>query len=62
MESTFYRQLFLRRYALLLQKIEQTYSVDTDTQQRMRERILCLEWVDRGIARLPTKIQDRKNG
>lgn len=55
-ERSFFRQVFLRRYALLLQKVEQTYSsvgVDPELQKKLRERILNLTWVDVGVDRLP---------
>lgn len=55
-ERSFFRQLFLRRYALLLQKVEQTYptvSNNPELQTRLRERILNLTWVDVGVDRMP---------
>jgi hypothetical protein len=51
----FYRQLFLRRYALLLEKAEHTFHLPADVAQRLRSHILCLDWVDGGIELLEKK-------
>ncbi len=56
-ELRFYRQLFLRRYAMLLTKAEHTYSIPHETMEKLRRQILTLDWVDVGvqkIASLPT--------
>jgi hypothetical protein len=50
---TFYRQLFLKRYALLLQKVEDTYpSIHPLKKKQLQEKILCLSWVDPAIDKL----------
>ncbi len=51
-ERRFYRQLFLRRYALLLEKAEHTFRVSPETMRELRASILCLDWVDRGVEKL----------
>lgn len=52
-ERTFYRRLVMRRYALLLQKVEQTFPhLDADTRVRMKERVLNLSWTDAVIEKL----------
>lgn len=51
-ERRFYRQLFLRRYALLLEKAEHTFHVSPETMRELRARILCLGWVDHGVEKL----------
>jgi hypothetical protein len=56
-EQTFYRRLIMRRYALLLQKVEQTYPhLDADTRARMKERVLNLSWTDVAVAKLMGRI------
>ena len=55
MEETFYRQLFLRRYARLLEKAEQTFGLSRDTMEILRRQILSLDWVDPAIARIHTR-------
>jgi hypothetical protein len=63
-EQSFYRQLFLRRYALLLRKIEQTYPTvggDPELAARLRNMILNLTWVDRGVDRLQHFLTVRSN-
>jgi hypothetical protein len=60
-ERTFYRKLFLRRYALLLQKVEQTYSITPESLQRLRSAVLSVDWaesrIDALLKRL-TRIED----
>lgn len=51
-ERRFYRQLFLRRYALLLEKAEHTFRIPPEVMQDLRRRILTLDWVDRGVEKL----------
>jgi hypothetical protein len=52
-ERTFYRRLIMRRYALLLQKVEQTFpGLDADTKARMKERVLNLSWTDEVVEKL----------
>jgi hypothetical protein len=51
-EQTFYRKLFLRRYALLLEKVERTYKLDAETVAAIRKKIVCLDWVDVGVEKL----------
>lgn len=53
-ELTFYRQLFLKRYAALLQKAEKAYKIDADKMQKLREIILNLDWIEDPIRRLPS--------
>lgn len=52
MDETFYRQLFFKRYSLLLEKVENTYKVDEKTMDRIRSKILTLTWIDPGIEKL----------
>ena len=51
-EQTFYRKLFLRRYALLLQKVEKTYSINPEIMTSLRKNILALDWIDVGVEKL----------
>lgn len=51
-ERRFYRQLFLRRYALLLEKAEYTFHIPPEIAHDIRRRILTLDWVDRGVEKL----------
>ena len=53
MDERFYRQLFLRRYALLLEKAEHTFKIPKETMDLLRSRILTLDWVDVGVRKLP---------
>ncbi len=48
----FYRQLFLRRYALLLEKAEQVFRLSPDTMAELRKKILNLDWIDSGLEKL----------
>ncbi len=52
-EIRFYRQLFLRRYALLLEKAEHSFPISKDAMIALRRHILSLDWVDPAIQRLP---------
>jgi hypothetical protein len=56
MEERFYRQLFLKRYALLLEKAERIYDVPKDTMSVLKRQVLSLDWVDPGVALLQTKM------
>lgn len=56
-EKTFYRKLFLRRYALLINKVESTYKLDPDVKKRLTDRLMCLDWVDVGVERLQSRIE-----
>ncbi len=56
LEQRFYRQLFLRRYALLLEKAEHTYKLPPETMDLLRRRILCLDWADAGIEKLGKRL------
>jgi hypothetical protein len=55
----FYRQLFLRRYALLLEKAEHTFRLPADVVCRLRSHILSLDWVDGGIELLEQKLRQQ---
>jgi hypothetical protein len=48
-QQAFYRKLFMIRYARLLQKAEQTYKLSPAVMDRLREEILSLDWIDRGV-------------
>ncbi len=50
--QAFYRKLFLIRYTRLLQKAEQTYKLPAAVMELLREEILSLEWIDKGVAHL----------
>jgi hypothetical protein len=55
--NRFYRQLFLRRYTLLLEKVEHTYpSLPKETLADIRKKILSLAWVDVGVERIATHL------
>jgi hypothetical protein len=56
MEERFYRQLFLKRYALLLEKAERTYHIPKDTMDLLKRQVLSLDWVDPGVAILQSKL------
>jgi hypothetical protein len=56
-EKTFYRKLFLRRYTLLINKVESIYKLDPDVKKRLTDRLMCLDWVDVGVERLQTRIE-----
>jgi hypothetical protein len=56
LEQRLYRQLFLRRYALLLEKVEHTYKLSPETMDLLRRRILCLDWADAGIEKLEKRL------
>lgn len=60
LEQRFYRQLFLRRYALLLEKAEHTYKLPTDTMMQLRRSILSLDWADTGIEKLEKRLAIRR--
>ena len=49
MEERFYRQLFLKRYALLLEKAERIYHIPKDTMDILKREVLSLDWVDPGV-------------
>lgn len=51
-ELRFYRQLFLRRYGLLLEKAEHSFAISKDVMISLRRHILSLDWVDPAILRL----------
>jgi hypothetical protein len=51
-EQTFYRKLFFRRYALLLQKVERTYGLSAEAVAAIRNQITNLDWVDVGVEKL----------
>jgi hypothetical protein len=55
-ERRLYRQLFLRRYALLLQKVEQSFPHSKDFMESLRRHILSLDWVDTGIHSLAMRL------
>ena len=55
-ESRFYRQLFLRRYALLLEKAEQTFHIPKETMDPLRRKLLSLDWVDEGVEKLGRRL------
>ncbi len=59
MEERFYRQLFLKRYALLLEKAERIYGIPKDTMVLLKRQVLSLDWVDPGIANLHTKMEPK---
>lgn len=48
----FYRQLFLRRYALLLEKAEHTFRLSPETMMDLRKKVLTLDWIDTGLEKL----------
>ena len=52
MDERFYRQLFLKRYALLLEKAEHTFRIPKETMEILRSQILTLDWVDTGVRKL----------
>jgi hypothetical protein len=54
MEERFYRQLFLKRYALLLEKAERIYGIPKETMDILKRQVLSLDWVDPGVALLQT--------
>jgi hypothetical protein len=56
LEQRLYRQLFLRRYALLLEKVEHTYKLPPETMDLLRRRILSLDWADAGIEKLGKRL------
>lgn len=63
-EHSFFRRLFLRRYALLLQKVEQTYphiAGNSELYARLRTHILNLTWIDAGVDRLYHYIHTRSS-
>ncbi len=45
------------RYARLLQKAEQTYKLSPAVMDRLREEILSLDWIDRGVDAISTPRQ-----
>jgi hypothetical protein len=57
MEERFYRQLFLKRYALLLEKAERIYHIPKDTMDILKREILSLDWVDPGVAIIQCKLR-----
>ncbi len=56
LEHRFYRQLFLRRYALLLEKAEHTFRIPPETMRILKSHILSLAWVDEGVEKLETRV------
>jgi hypothetical protein len=56
-EHRFYRQLFLRRYALLLEKAEHTFRIPPETMGILRSHILSLDWVDTGVEKLEARVR-----
>lgn len=61
MEERFYRQLFLKRYALLLEKAERTYSIPKETMDALKRKVLSLDWVDPGVALLRQNQRNQRN-
>ena len=57
LENRFYRQLFLRRYALLLEKAEHTFRIPPETMRLLRSHILSLAWVDAGVEKLEARVK-----
>jgi hypothetical protein len=56
-ERTFYRRLIMRRYALLLQKVEEAYpSLNAETRNRLKERVLNLSWTDGAVEKLMSQL------
>jgi hypothetical protein len=52
LEQQLYRRLFLKRYAMLIDKVEKTYGMSPEDVAQLKKRILCLDWVDVGVQRL----------
>jgi hypothetical protein len=52
LECTFYRRLFLKRYAMLIEKAAKQYAMTPEDVQHLKQRILCLDWVDAGVQKL----------
>jgi hypothetical protein len=55
LEQQLYRRLFLKRYAMLIDKVEKTYGMSPEDVAQLKKRILCLDWVDVGVQRLAPK-------
>lgn len=53
-ERTFYRKLFLKRYAMLLKKVEQVYTPSEDQLQTLQAKFLSLDWIDSAIDAIPS--------
>ena len=51
-EQSMYRRLFLKRYAMLIDKVEKTYGMSPEDVAQLKKRVLCLDWVDVGVQRL----------
>jgi hypothetical protein len=56
-DETFYRKLFLRRYALLLEKVERVYAPSDETKKAMKDTVLSLDWIDVGVQNLQGKLR-----
>ncbi len=53
-ELTFYRRLFLKRYALLVKRTEELYKLSPERVQQLQEKVLTIDWIDGAIERLPS--------
>jgi hypothetical protein len=53
-ELIFYRLLFMKRYAALLEKAEKTYKIDSDKMEYLRKKILNLDWMECAIQQIPS--------
>jgi hypothetical protein len=59
LERTFYRKLFIRRYTLLIEKVQRHYSLDAAAVTVLQSRVLALDWIDGCIAKLEKRLQTR---
>lgn len=59
LERTFYRKLFIRRYTLLIEKVQRNYNLDAAALSVLQTRILALDWIDGCIAKFEHRIQTR---
>ncbi len=53
-ELTFYRMLFLKRYTLLLEKVQTKYNIPPETMKILKERILSLDLFEYAIQEIPS--------
>ncbi len=58
-ELSFYRRLFLKRYALLIKRTEELYKLSPEKVQQLQEKILTIDWIDGAIDRLPSSSKSK---
>ena len=59
LEQQLYRRLFLKRYAMLIDKVEKTYGLSPEDVAQLKKRVLCLDWADVGVQRLSQKLASK---